>query len=138
MIDIETIPTNSLISIIATYRTFKLNKDLAIKAMQELDKRMENDNTISLEQISSLSSLLKSVGKGYVIKSASDDQIPDIINELKELNVLGIKVAEDTIFIGNIEETKFPDIKRIIGVLEIVSDKETIENASSSKIPPVW
>jgi len=138
MIELETFTIDSLVSIIATYRAFKINKDLAIKAMQELDRRRENGDVVPTEEISDLSSLLKSVGSGYVIKSASNDQIPDIIKELKELSVVGIKVADYTIFIGKIDETKFVNIKRIIGVLDIVSDKETIENASNSKIPPLW
>jgi len=134
----ETIPIQSLIAIIATYRVFKINKELAIKAMEELDRRGQDGQITPLDRIDDLCDLLKSVGNGYVIKTADNEQIPDVISSLNEIGILGIKVSESTIFIGKIDQEKLSDIKNIVGVLDIQSDKETIENASSSKIPPFW
>jgi hypothetical protein len=134
---IKDIPTKSLIAIIASYRTFKINKDLAIKGMEELDKRKLDGYDIDLSEIDQITQLLKSVGKGFVIKTISENQIPDIIQDLNLLGITGIKVSEDTIFIGQIDQNKFSDISKITGIVAIEQDKETIENVINSKIPPV-
>lgn len=121
------IPVKLLITIIAIYRVFKLNKELAVKAMAELDKRSPSGYAKEIEE---LSNLLRSVGKGYVVK-CNPELIVSVKEKLTELKIINEKISENTIYVGILNQEQINKIQEIVGI-ELKKDVEDVENSGIS------
>lgn len=133
---IKNAPTETLIQFLAVHQALKINKEMAIQVMLELDKRRVNGEILDLSQIDRLSDLLKSVGSGKIIKIIQT-QINNIQNTLNEKNITTIKISPDLLFVGKINEETKTEILNIVGVLEILDDKEIINDTSGSRLPEI-
>jgi len=134
MIDkIKNASTEALIQFLAVHQVLKINKEMAIQIMLELDNRRANGEVLDLVQIDRLSTLLKSVGSGSIIKT-----IPSQIDNIqKTLTITTIKISQDLLFAGKISEEAKKEILNITGVLEILEDKEIINDTVSSRVPEI-
>lgn len=129
--------TESLIQFLAVHQALKINKEMTIQIMLELDKRRENGEVLDLDRIDLLSNLIKSVGSGFIIK-VIPSQIYNIQKTLTEKNITTIKISLEQLFVGKITEETKTEILDVVGVLEISEDKDLINATFSSRIPEVW
>ena len=109
---IKNAPTETLIQFLAVHQALKINKEMAIQVMLELDKRRVNGEILDLSQIDRLSDLLKFVGSGKIIKIIQT-QINNIQNTLNEKNITTIKISPDrkkALFLSE----KFKHLMRLI------------------------
>lgn len=136
-INFKDLPIESLINYISVYRVFKINKKIATQCMIELDSRKEMNYDQYESLISNFSSVLKNIGKGYVVKYHSDYSSNEIIKVLKELKLNAFLISKSLyyIHIGSPSETELEKIKSIPGILDIIQDKKVLENVISTKIP---
>lgn len=128
--------TESLIQFLAVHQALKINKEMTIQIMLELDKRRENGEVLDLDRIDLLSNLIKSVGSGFIIK-VIPSQIYNVQKTLTEKNITTIKISLEQLFVGKITEETKTEILDVVGVLEISEDKDLINATFSSRIPEV-
>lgn len=134
---IKNATTNSLISYVATFRALRINKQNAIRCMQELDKRRQNGEDVPYEElIQGQAEIYKSVGKGLVVKilpTADIEQVLESINAL-EINAAIFNKDRGLIHIGKPSTDIQTQISSVPGVQKIVPDQSELINAASSKI----
>lgn len=128
--------TESLIQFLAVHQALKINKEMTIQIMLELDKRRENGEVLDLDRIDLLSNLIKSVGSGFIIK-VIPSQIYNVQKTLTEKNITTIKISLEQLFVGKITEETKTEILDVVGVLEISEDKDLINATFSSRIHEV-
>lgn len=126
--EIEKATTEALISYVSIYKSLKINKEIAKLCMIELDKRQRNGEVTDLDQVDKISNLLSEIGNGFAVRVATKEQIQEVINELNKINISSVKVGNNLIYIGKVSETQKQNIQNISGVLEVISDKSSLDN----------
>jgi hypothetical protein len=135
---IRSAETNALIQYVAIYRAMKLNKEMAILCMEELDRRRQNGEDIDLKSGDDVANILRSVGKGFVARIATSDQVQDVLKELKEKKIPAAKISNNLIHLGIINQEQKKQVTDIVGVLEIEQDGNILENVVCPKVSEVW
>lgn len=134
---IKSADTKALIQFVAIYRALKMNKEMAILCMEELDRRCQSGEDIDLNQGDDVANVLRNVGKGFVARVATSDQVKNVLSDLKDLNIPAIKVSNNLIHLGIITTEQKQQITNIVGVLEIEQDRNVLENVACSKVSEV-
>lgn len=133
---IKNAKTAALVSYVATFRALRINKQNAIKCMLELDRRRQDgDDTPYEELIDSEATIIKSVGKGIIVRVDPID-INNILIQMHSLKIDAVIYNKDRglIHIGKASQEIQAQIISIPGVQKIESDKSVLKNAPSSKI----
>jgi hypothetical protein len=83
--DLKKAPTESLINYITTYRLIKINRELAIMCMKELDERRQNGEEINYEEE------IEKKLKDWKSKLPESKSLPGSFNAASILEQLGLK-----------------------------------------------
>jgi hypothetical protein len=130
--------TDALLKYMAVYRALKINKDMAIKIMEELDRRQQNGEVIDLKDADDVVNIFRTVGKGHVAKVASVDQMPDVLAELKAKGIPAVKVDSNLIHLGTISQDRIKEVLEVTGVLDVDQDRKVVEDVvARSKVSTV-
>lgn len=137
---LKTAKISELISYVAGYQALGLNKDKTILVMRELDKRRQNgDTTPYEEEIENQTTIIKSIGKGFVALTFNGTPIDPLIKKIRQTGCYCMLFSreEGIVHIGLAQPDQIEKIQKIPGVKEIVSDKGFLENVVSTNVSSV-
>lgn len=121
-------PSQALISFVAMYRSMKANKQNSIKCMVELDLRRQKGEDIPYEQlIEDEASIIKSVGKGYVVEITKQNLDVALSNIRKISPAMIFNKKLNLIHIGIPNNDQIQLISQLEEVSALEPDKKYLE-----------
>ena len=118
----------ALISYVAMYRSMKANKQNSIKCMVELDNRRQNGEDIPYEKlIEDESSIIKSIGKGFIVEITKHNLDIALSNIRKISPAMIFNKKLNLIHIGIPNQEKINLISRLEEVSALEPDKKYLE-----------
>ena len=134
---LKTALTSELISYVASYRTFGINKKGSILCMIELDKRRQDGDNINYEEEIDLQvSIFKSIGKGFVVKTFDGVPIDDLVSNIRDLGIPCMIFNRESglIHIGIANQIQQTKLSKLPGVKEILPDKKVLEHVTGTSV----
>ena len=134
---IKTAPEESLINYVAIYRSLKLNRDIAMKCMIELDERRASGYDDDYETlIDQKTKLFSSIGKGFAARVNIKSEIDLTILELKKFGIDALVLNKDQclIHIGNPPENIREQIKNLHSIHSIEKDSKVLASVIGTKV----
>lgn len=138
--NLKTAKVSELISYVAGYQALGLNKDRTILVMKELDKRRQDgDTTPYEEEIENQTTIIKSIGKGFVVLSFNGTPLDTLMANIRKAGCYCMPFNREAgmIHIGLPSLQLIEKIQKIPGVKEVVPDRKVLENAVSATVSSV-
>lgn len=137
MKELNLIPISELISYIAIYRLYKINKEMAKKCMEEVALRNQWDYAET--EIGNEVAVLSSIGSGFVAKYKENIDLNELKIKIRNLqcNCMVFNKENNLLHVGNPSQEIIDQISNLEEIIEVYSDKkEIVKNVGtfSSKI----